>query len=74
MFVAYNRNAGLKYYNPFVSICPELENNIEFIAASTSGDTLEVINLIGPKQSQTKLANEFNDASGESKIAIVVDM
>lgn len=74
MFVAYNRNAGLKYYNLFVSICPELENNIEFIATSTSSDTLEMINLIGPKKNQKKLANDFKDPNSEFKIAIVVDM
>ena len=74
MFVAYNRNAGLKYYNLFVSICPELENNIEFIATSTSSDTLEMINLIGPKKNQKKLAKDFKDPNSEFKIAIVVDM
>ena len=74
MFVAYNRNAGLKYYNLFVSICPELENNIEFIATSTSSDTLEMINLIGPKKNQKRLAKDFKDPNSEFKIAIVVDM
>ena len=74
MFVAYNRNAGLKYYNLFVSICPELENNIGFIATSTSSDTLEMINLIGPKKNQKRLAKDFKDPNSEFKIAIVVDM
>ncbi len=74
MFVAYNRNAGLKYYNLFVSICPELKNNIEFIATSTSSDTSEMINLIGPKKNQKKLAKDFKDPNSEFKIAIVVDM
>jgi len=74
MFIAYNRNAGFKYYNLFTSLCPELKNNIKFIATSNSSDNSEMINLIGSKKDQREYAKQFKDPNSDFKIAIVVDM
>ncbi|NQZ29380.1 MAG: type I restriction endonuclease subunit R [Mycoplasmatales bacterium] len=74
MFVAYNREIAMKYYEEIIKQAPELKENMRVIMTPNNQDPEQVTKLLGTKEYRRASASEFKDPNSNFKIVIVVDM
>ena len=74
MIVCMSRKIAFNLYNIILELRPNYEEKMQLIITSSNKDDEKMRDVIKDKKFREKVANDFKNPKGQTKIAIVVDM
>lgn len=74
MIVCMSRKIAFNLYNIMLELRPNYEGKMKLIITSSNKDDEKMRDVIKDKKFREKVANDFKNPKGQTKIAIVVDM
>lgn len=74
MIVCMSRKIAFDLYNIMIELRPNYQDKLQLIITTSNKDSNEMRDTLKDKKFRDKIANDFKNKNGKTKIVIVVDM